>query len=99
MANIYAHYVIDTWIEQDVQPRCLGRVKLFRYADEVIICCEDSRDAQRIMDVLDKRLGKFKLKLNGDKTKVVSFSKAKARIGIQQGTFDFLGFDLLFRQI
>lgn len=58
----------------------------------LIICCEDSRDAQRTMDVFDKRLGKFKLKLNEDKTKVVPFSKAKARIGIQQGTFDFLGF-------
>lgn len=34
MANIYAHHVIDTWIEQDVQPRCHGRVKLFRYADD-----------------------------------------------------------------
>lgn len=92
MANIYAHYVIDTWIEQDVQPKCRGKVKLFRYADDAIICCENSKDAKRIMDVLDKRLEKFKLKLNEDKTKVVSFSKAKAREGIQQGTFDFLGF-------
>ena len=92
MANIYAHHVIDTWIEQDVQPNCQGRVKLFRYADDAIICCENLRDAQKIMEVLDKRLAKFKLKLNEDKTKVVPFSKAKASIGIQQGTFDFLGF-------
>lgn len=92
MANIYAHHVIDTWIERDVQPKCQGRVKLFRYADDAIICCENSKDAQKIMDVLDKRLAKFKLKLNEDKTKVVSFSKAKAREGRQQGTFDFLGF-------
>jgi RNA-directed DNA polymerase len=92
MANIYAHHVIDTWIEREIQPRCQGRVKLFRYADDAIICCEYSRDAERIMDVLDKRLGRFKLKLNKDKTKVVPFSKDKARKGIQQGTFDFLGF-------
>lgn len=92
MANIYAHYVIDTWIERDVQPNCQGRVKLFRYADDAIICCENSRDAQRIMDVLDKRLAKFKLKLNENKTKVVPFSKAKFSKGVQQGTFEFLGF-------
>jgi group II intron reverse transcriptase/maturase len=92
MANIYAHYVLDTWIEEQVQPSCRGKVKLFRYADDAIICCEREKDAKRILEVLDKRLAKFKLKLNKDKTKAVSFSKAKAREGIQQGTFDFLGF-------
>ncbi len=92
MANIYAHYVIDTWIEDQVQPNCQGKVQLFRYADDAIICCEREKDAKRILEVLDKRLAKFKLKLNKDKTKVVSFSVAKARQRIQQGTFDFLGF-------
>jgi group II intron reverse transcriptase/maturase len=92
MANIYAHYVLDTWIEEQVQPNCRGKVKLFRYADDAIICCGTERDAKRIMEVLDKRLAKFKLKLNKDKTKVVPFSKTKARAGTQQGAFDFLGF-------
>lgn len=92
MANIYAHYALDTWIEEQVQPNCRGKVQLFRYADDAIICCEREKDAKRILEALDKRLGKFKLKLNKDKTKVVSFSKAKARQGVQQGIFDFLGF-------
>lgn len=92
MANIYAHYVIDMWIEKEIQPYLKGKVKLFRYADDVIVCCEHSTDAQKIMNVLGKRLAKFKLKLNKEKTKVVPFSKAKARRGIRQGTFDFLGF-------
>ncbi len=92
MANIYAHYVLDTWIEEIIQPKCCGQVKLFRYADDAIICCEKEQDAKRILEVLDKRLAKFNLKLNKDKTKVVPFSKAKAGKGIQQGTFDFLGF-------
>jgi len=92
MANIYAHYAIDIWVEQYVQPNCHGRVELFRYADDAIICCERKEDANRILKVLDKRLAKFNLKLNKDKTKTVEFSKAKAKRGIQQGTFDFLGF-------
>jgi len=34
MANIYAHYAIDVWIEEMVQPACKGKARLFRYADE-----------------------------------------------------------------
>jgi group II intron reverse transcriptase/maturase len=96
MSNIYAHYVLDTWIEDIVQPKCRGIVKLFRYADDAIICCEREIDAKRILEVLEKRLAKFKLKLNKDKTKVVPFAVAKARQGISQGSFDFLGFTFYF---
>ena len=49
-------------------------------------------DAQRIRQVLVKRLDKFKLQLNEDKTKLVSFNKKLAQQGIRQETFDFLGF-------
>lgn len=92
MANIYAHYAIDVWVEETIQPYCRGKVKLFRYADDAIICCSNAEDSTRILEILDKRLAKFNLELNEDKTEVVSFSKAKQRRGIQQGTFDFLGF-------
>ena len=92
MANIYAHYVIDVWIEEMVKPACKGKIRLFRYADDVIICCEREEDARRIMEVLGKRLERFKLRLNEEKTKMVSFSKSKIGMGIKQGTFDFLGF-------
>lgn len=98
MANIYAHYVLDCWIEEMVQPVCKGKVQLFRYADDAIICCERGLDAKRILDVLDKRLGKFKLKLNEEKTKVVAFSKYGAMVGIKQGCFDFLGFTFYLGQ-
>lgn len=92
LANVYAHYAIDEWIMETVKPRCVGKVELFRYADDAIICCEQASDAERIRKVLDKRLAKFKLKLNEEKTKMVSFSRRKASIGIRQSTFDFLGF-------
>ncbi|MBS0272769.1 MAG: hypothetical protein JSR85_09055 [Proteobacteria bacterium] len=34
MSNIFAHYAIDTWIEEMVKPNCKGKVSLFRYADD-----------------------------------------------------------------
>lgn len=92
LANIFAHYVIDMWIEHMVKPNCKGRVKLFRYADDAIICCQLDKDAQRIRESLGKRLEKYKLKLNEEKTKQVPFDKRLVKQGVEQGTFDFLGF-------
>ena len=91
-ANVFAHYAIDVWIEEMVKPHCKGKVAFFRYADDCVICCEFDEDAQRIRIALPKRLEKFKLQLNEEKTKLVPFDKKKAQAGIKQGTFDFLGF-------
>lgn len=34
LANVFAHYVMDTWFETVVKAHCAGRVELFRYADD-----------------------------------------------------------------
>lgn len=91
-SNIVAHYVIDEWLEETVKPLMKGSVKPIRYADDLVICCRYEEDALRIRKVLGKRLEKYKLKLNEEKTKLVRFSKSKARQGIKQEAFDFLGF-------
>lgn len=92
LSNIFAHYAIDIWIKDMVKPNCKGTVGLFRYADDAVICCQYKTDADRIRKVLGMRLAKFKLQLNEEKTKLVSFNKEAARQGIKQDTFDFLGF-------
>jgi group II intron reverse transcriptase/maturase len=92
LANVFAHYSIDLWIKEMVIPNCKGKVALFRYADDAVICCQYAEDASRIKSALGKRLEKFKLQINEEKTKLVSFDKRKAARGIEQETFDFLGF-------
>lgn len=92
LANIFAHYVIDVWLEETVKPLMAGKIKIIRYADDLVICCQYGKDAIRIKSALSKRLAKYNLKLNEDKTKMVEFSKKKERKGIKQETFDFLGF-------
>ena len=67
-------------------------MKIFRYADDFVICCQRKEDAKRIHDALGYRLEKFKLKMNEEKTKLVRFSKEEATRGNQQEAFDFLGF-------
>jgi len=92
LANVFAHYVIDTWFEDTVKYHCKGRVALYRYADDAVICCQYAQDAIRIKEALGKRLAKYHLQLNEQKTRLVAFSKQSQRRSHPQGAFDFLGF-------
>lgn len=92
LANIFAHYVIDRWFEEAVRSLCAGRVALFRYCDDFIICCQYERDAARIHQALGQRLAKFHLTLNEEKTKLIPFSKRAQQDGRRSESFDFLGF-------
>ena len=92
LANIFAHYVIDTWFEETVKPHCAGRVALFRYCDDLVICCQYEQDAARIHKALAGRLAKYHLTLNEEKTKLVPFSKRAQQDGRRAEAFDFLGF-------
>jgi group II intron reverse transcriptase/maturase len=92
LANVFAHYVIDSWFETTVKQHCRGRVALFRYADDAVICCQFEQDARRIKAALAKRLAKYGLKLNEQKTQLVRFSKQGKHCGEKTGSFDFLGF-------
>ena len=92
LANIFAHHVIDLWLEEMVKPNIKSKIAYFRYCDDLVICCHSKIDAIKIKSVLEKRLAKYKLELNKEKTKLVSFSKNELKAGITQGTFDFLGF-------
>ncbi|NRA68978.1 MAG: group II intron reverse transcriptase/maturase [Pseudobacteriovorax sp.] len=92
LSNIMAHFVIDVWFEFTVKKHCIGKTEMFRYADDLVICCENPRDAERIKTALENRLDRFELTINKEKTKLVPFSRFQKRQGKPQGTFDFLGF-------
>ena len=92
LANLFAHHVIDTWFEAVVKRHCTGQVALYRYADDAVICCQDARDAERILRALRQRLAKYHLRLNEEKTRLVPFATQAARRGEPQGAFEFLGF-------
>jgi RNA-directed DNA polymerase len=94
LANIFAHYVLDQWIEETVKAHCKGKVELFRYCDDAVICCQYKQDAERVHRSLVKRLAKYRLKLNEEKTRLVAFSReAYIRQQGKQENFDFLGFN------
>ena len=99
LANVFLHYVLDTWFKQEVQPRLLGKAHLVRYADDFVILFTHEEDARRVMEVLPKRFGKYGLALHPDKTRLIPFRrpphKASGETGgghNRPGTFDLLGF-------
>jgi group II intron reverse transcriptase/maturase len=78
LGNVYLHYVLDLWFEQEVKPRLRGRATLIRYADDFIIGFEQEDDARRVMGLLGKRLGRFGLALHPDKTRLLPFRRPPA---------------------
>ncbi len=94
LANIFLHQscVIDDWFVRQVQPLLSRRSFILRFADDFNIGCELKSDAEKILEALEKRLERFKLSLNKEKTKLVLFARPGIGNCKGKGTFDFLGF-------
>jgi group II intron reverse transcriptase/maturase len=95
IANVFLDHVLDQWFTQVVVQHCRGYCAILRYADDCIAIFEFEDDAQRFMRVLSKRLEKFGLRLNQDKTQLLGFGKRQAWQAFKDGerlpAFDFLG--------
>jgi len=98
ISNVFLHYVLDLWFEQDVKPCLRNRAFLIRFADDFVIGFRDEGDAQRVMEVVPKRFGRYGLTIHPTKTKLVPFRppSSTTRDGDEPrdrpGTFDLLGF-------
>ena len=97
LANIFLHYVLDEWFAEEVQPRLRRPSTLVRFADDFVALFGCKEDADRVLEVLAKRMGKYGLQVHPDKTKMVDFrpmKKATAPNGAaaMATTFNFLGF-------
>jgi RNA-directed DNA polymerase len=96
LANIYLHYVVDLWVHQWRKRNARQEVYVVRYADDLVVGCEDGRDARSLRAALAQRLRAFGLELHPDKTRILRFGRyARERcqaLGLPVETFDFLGF-------
>ena len=88
LANVYLHYVLDTWFEYEIKPRLHGEAYYVRYADDFLIMFQYENDARAVMNVLPKRLERFSLEVAEDKTRILPFGRFKGT----KEDFDFLGF-------
>ena len=97
LANIYLHYVLDLWFEEEVKPRLRGEAHEILYADDGVLCFQYREDAERVLKALHQRFAKYGLTLHPEKTRLLEFGRFAAQNRARQGkgkpeTFDFLGF-------
>lgn len=83
LANICLHAIIDAWFRENYA----GRGEMIRYADDAVFVFEDEAVAREFLSALEQRMEQAGLKLNADKSKMVSFASLNPK-----GVFSFLGF-------
>jgi len=91
------HYAFDLWVNVWRKKWAHGEVVVIRYADDVISGFQHQADADRFLENLRERLGKFGLELHPDKTRRIEFGRFAEQNRKRRGegkpdTFDFLGF-------
>jgi group II intron reverse transcriptase/maturase len=96
LSNVALHYIVDEWFTQVVQPRLRGPSSLVRFCDDFVMLFANKVDAERVLAVLGKRLGKFGLQLHPDKTRLVDFRPRRGPGDSDESSlptsFNFLGF-------
>jgi RNA-directed DNA polymerase len=96
LSNIYLHYVFDLWFEKVIKPKFKGEVYLIRYIDDFIVCFQYKEDAVTFQNILVRRLNKFSLSLEPNKTCLVEFGRFARKDANKKGrkvrTIYFLGF-------
>ena len=87
LANLYMHYCVDKWMEK-YHPR----VKLVRYADDLIVHCKSEEEAMDTLAALRTPLEECSLRAHPEKTKIVYCKKEGRNLKGYPVQFDFLGF-------
>ena len=89
LANLYLHYVFDTWVEKH-----WTGIQFERYADDIVCHCASEQEAQQLKIKLEQRFTDCGLTLHPKKTKI-AYCKSSNNLGsYPQVSFDFLGHPL-----
>ena len=98
LANVYLHYVLDSWFEREVQKgKYKGEAYLTRYCDDFVGCFQYKEDAERFYAQLGLRMARFGLGVAEEKTRILHFGRYASAHRKRDGqgkpeTFSFLGF-------
>ena len=96
LSNIFLHYVLDKWFEEQVKPHVTGFCEIVRYADDFVCVAQFESDAKKIEKAVKNRFNRFKLDIHPEKSKRFSFGRFESKNAQRQkrkaNTFVFLGF-------
>ena len=85
LANIYLHYVFDTWIRRWRKRQAKGDVIVVRFADDFVVGFEHREEAERFENELKERFLKFGLELHSEKTRLMEFGRYAAEDRAKRG--------------
>lgn len=66
-------WYIDEWFKEQIQPLLRGESFIIRFADDFLLGFTNRVDAERVMKVLPKRLGKYGLTLHPEKIRLIDW--------------------------
>lgn len=96
IANIYMHYVLVWWFNVKIKPLMKGYCDIVVYADDFVCCFQYKKEAKLFYELLKRRMGRFSLTLEENKTRLIYFGRYAeenlAKMNKKPETFDFLGF-------
>lgn len=96
LANIYLHTVIDEWFEYLRKEYFRKYCGMVRYADDMVFVFESMEEAKKFYNVLPKRLNKFGLEMNEEKSQLLRSGELAAHEASVKketlGVYNFLGF-------
>jgi group II intron reverse transcriptase/maturase len=87
LSNLYLHYVLDKWLKTHYP-----QLAFVRYADDVIVHCNNENETKQVLEAIRERLQECKLRLNEEKTKIVYCQDYRREKKNYKKKFDFLGF-------
>ena len=90
LANIFLDIVFDKWIEKNYPD-----VRFERYADDIVVHCQNIKQALRLKEAIKQRLKDCKLELSQEKSKIVYCrrnQKNQPPFKVYYQKFDFLGY-------
>lgn len=88
LSNLYLHYVLDKWFSKHYPT-----LAFVRYADDVVVHCNNEEEAKQVLEAIRYRLQECKLRLNEEKTKLIYCQTSRRKIEKDyKKKFDFLGF-------
>lgn len=87
LANLFLHYALDKWIALNY-----AGLRFVRYADDVIIHCQNEQQAKEVLANVRERLAQCELSLNEKKTQLVYCQNYRREKRDYRVKFDFLGF-------
>jgi len=88
LANLFLHYVFDTWVENTVQ----SGIQFERYADDIVCHCFTERQANWLRRKIETRFTACGLELHPKKTNIAYCKSQYNKASYENISFDFLSF-------